>query len=166
MRNLYTAAILFDSPTYKEERVIKTYDWISATALSKTNRAASGINTIAIILILAPGRLEVTKVINKCPATILAANRTDKVIGRIILLTISISTINGIKTPGVPKGTKCAKKDLKSKTTELAITAIHIGSAIVKVKVRWADEVNTYGNKPATLILPNIKNNPIKLFLI
>jgi hypothetical protein len=36
----------------------------------------------------------------------LAANRTDKVIGRIIFLTISIKTINGISGAGVPNGTK------------------------------------------------------------
>ena len=92
---------------------------------------------------LAPGKPEVTNVINKCPATILAANRTDKVIGRIILLTISINTINGINTIGVPNGTKWAKNDLKSKTTDLKITPIQTGSAIVKVKVKCAEEVNT-----------------------
>lgn len=49
------------------------------------------------------------KVINKCPATKFAANRTDRVIGRIKLLTSSINTIKGISTYGVPTGTKCAK---------------------------------------------------------
>jgi len=37
------------------------------------------------------------RTINKWPAIILAASRTDKVIGRITLLTISIKTIKGIK---------------------------------------------------------------------
>ena len=40
------------------------------------------------------------------PAIILAAKRTDRVRGRISLLIISISTINGIKVGGVPRGTK------------------------------------------------------------
>ena len=48
--------------------------------------------------------------IKRCPATILAANRTDRVIGRISLLTISIITIKGINATGVPRGTKCDKK--------------------------------------------------------
>jgi hypothetical protein len=39
----------------------------------------------------------------------LAANRTLKVIGRIITLKVSIKTINLIKTIGVPFGTKCLK---------------------------------------------------------
>jgi hypothetical protein len=39
-----------------------------------------------------------------------AANRTDRVIGRIINLTVSIIVINCERGRGVPKGTKCAKK--------------------------------------------------------
>jgi hypothetical protein len=50
-----------------------------------------------------------TSLINRCPATILAARRTDSVIGRIKFLTSSITTIKGIRTLGVPDGTKCAK---------------------------------------------------------
>ena len=40
-----------------------------------------------------------TNLINKCPATMLAANRTDSVIGRMKFLTSSIKTIRGIKAP-------------------------------------------------------------------
>jgi len=47
-------------------------------------------------------------VISKWPAIMLAANRTDSVIGRIIFLTISIQTINDIRATGVPWGTKWA----------------------------------------------------------
>jgi hypothetical protein len=50
-----------------------------------------------------------TSLINRCPATMLAARRTDSVIGRIKFLTSSITTIKGIRTSGVPDGTKCAK---------------------------------------------------------
>jgi len=46
------------------------------------------------------------------PATILAANRTAKVPGRITILTLSINTITGIRRPGVPTGTKCAMFEL------------------------------------------------------
>ena len=46
-----------------------------------------------------------SKLSNKCPATMLADNRIDKVRGRIILLTISIRTIKFIKIIGVPVGT-------------------------------------------------------------
>jgi len=43
---------------------------------------------------------------NKCPAIILALNRTARVPGRIILLIVSMQTIKGIKTLGVFWGTK------------------------------------------------------------
>lgn len=54
------------------------------------------------------GPWEPNNVSNKCPATILAANRIDKVKGRITFLTVSMITITGIRNLGVPTGTKCA----------------------------------------------------------
>jgi len=47
-----------------------------------------------------------------------AANRIDSVIGRIILLTVSIITIIGIRNEGVPNGTKWASKLLYWKIIE------------------------------------------------
>lgn len=44
-----------------------------------------------------------------CPAVILAQSRTDKVIGRITILTDSIRTIKLKSAKGVPLGTKWAK---------------------------------------------------------
>ena len=40
----------------------------------------------------------------------LAANRTDKVIGRSRLLRVSTKTRNGLSHAGAPAGSKCAKK--------------------------------------------------------
>ena len=48
------------------------------------------------------------RVINKCPAIILAVSRTANVPGRITFLIVSIHTIKGIKIAGVPWGTKWA----------------------------------------------------------
>ena len=59
------------------------------------NNKAANTKPIKFNLILAIGLL--TKTISKCPATILAANRTDKVKGRITLLTSSIRTIKGMR---------------------------------------------------------------------
>lgn len=47
-------------------------------------------------------------VINRCPATMFAIKRTDRVIGRITFLIDSIRTIKGIKAEGVLWGTKWA----------------------------------------------------------
>ena len=48
------------------------------------------------------------RVRSKCPAIMLAASRTARVPGRMTFLTVSMITINGIRAPGVPLGTKCA----------------------------------------------------------
>lgn len=72
------------------------------------------------------------------PAVMLAAKRTDKVIGRIICLTVSIITINCDKGNGVLSGTKWLKKwclfllDLKR------IKLIQKGKANLKVNIMWA----------------------------
>lgn len=142
MRNIYRFIILLDSPIYNELKVINTYDWIKATTVSKTNRAIRGIKITIKIISLDPGSPEVTKAVNKWPATIIAASWTDKVIGRIIFLTISINTTKGINTIGVPKGIRWARNALRSKTIELEITS-HRGNAILKVNDRWAEEVKT-----------------------
>ena len=74
---------------------------------------------------------------NKWPATILAANRIDNVIGRIIFLTVSIITIIGIKNEGVPKGTKWANNLLYWKIIENTIVPNQIGNAKTKVIDKW-----------------------------
>jgi len=49
---------------------------------------------------------ELNKCISRCPAVMFATNRTDRVIGRIKFLTISIKIITGIRNVGDPTGTK------------------------------------------------------------
>ena len=104
----FKVTVEFKSDTYSDLRVENTYAWIRATALSR------------IIIILAPVKHKIntgcllragihTSEINRWPATILAANRTDKVIGRIKTLTTSINTINEINPIGVPIGTRWTK---------------------------------------------------------
>jgi hypothetical protein len=104
---------------------------------------------------------ELTNVINKCPATRLAANRTDKVIGRITLLTNSIKTIKGIKTYGVPTGTKWAKKLPIFIEILKIIYPIHIVKANLTEKDKCLVAVKVYGVKPAKLFSKIIKNKAI-----
>jgi len=86
--------------------VIKTYLWIVATEYSKINnkkiKMKEGKNIKGLFSLIFLSKLR-----SKCPAIILAANRTDKVIGRIIFLIVSIITINLESIIGVPIGTKC-----------------------------------------------------------
>lgn len=79
-----------------------------ATALSKIKSKSWVIIKILIIIILSELPVFPKRVISKCPAIIFAANRTAKVPGRIKFLIDSINTIKGIKTGGVPCGTKWA----------------------------------------------------------
>lgn len=81
------------------------------------------------------------RVKRRWPAIILAARRTDKVRGRIILLIISIITIKGIKAGGVPKGTKWANILWGIFTQAIIMWPSHKGKAIAKVKDKWLEAV-------------------------
>jgi hypothetical protein len=76
------------------------------------------------------------RVISKCPAIILAANRTARVPGRIILLIVSMQTIKGIRTGGVPWGTRWANMCCVWLIHPYSINLIHRGKAKARVKVR------------------------------
>jgi len=81
---------------------------MKATAISRKNKTRPPPNIkISLAKVFPP---PFTSLINRWPATILAAKRTDNVIGRIKFLTSSINTIKGIRALGVPDGTKCDKK--------------------------------------------------------
>lgn len=79
---------------------------MQATADSKTVKVIGiGMHAIAargvIVMMAFP-----SNVIRRWPAIRFAVNRTHKVIGRMMLLTVSIITMNIIKAPGVPWGTR------------------------------------------------------------
>jgi len=90
-------------------------------------------------------------VINKCPAIILADNRTAKVPGRIILLIDSIKTIKDINTVGVFCGTKWMNIWLVWLIQPNSIKANHIGMAKDKLVTKWLVLVKIYGNRPMKL---------------
>lgn len=74
-----------------------------------------------------------SRVNKRCPAIILAANRTANVPGRIIFLTVSIHTINGISTGGVPWGTRWVNIWIVFFVHPYSINDTHKGKAKVKV---------------------------------
>lgn len=53
--------------------------------------------------------------IKRCPAVKLAANRNPSAMGCAIRLSVSISTIIGIRNDGVPCGTKCLSRLLNAR---------------------------------------------------
>lgn len=92
------------------------------------------------------------RVSNKWPAIIFADNRTANVPGRIIFLIVSIKTIKGIKTGGVPWGTKCANICFVLLIHPKNIKLNHKGRAKDKVSVIWLVLVKMYGNSPKKLL--------------
>jgi hypothetical protein len=74
-------------------------------------------------------------VISKWPAIIFAVRRMARVAGRIKFLVVSIKTITGIRTGGVPWGIKWASMDLGLFNQPYSIKPIQIGSDRAKVLV-------------------------------
>jgi hypothetical protein len=85
-----------------------TYDWITATADSRINRRICAMISTHSKECLIAGPLFPSRVSSRCPAIMLAVSRTASVPGRIIFLTVSMQTINGIRAVGVPWGTRCS----------------------------------------------------------
>jgi threonine/homoserine efflux transporter RhtA len=84
---------------------------------------------------LIDGPLFSSRVNSRCPAVIFAVQRTANVPGRIKLLIVSMTTINGINTVGVPCGTKCSNMWLVFLIQPNNINLIHRGRARVSVSV-------------------------------
>lgn len=130
---------------------MNTYLWIIATAYSRV---------IKIIIIFLVGIYKIGKFsliplnneINKWPAIILAANRTDKVIGRIIFLVVSINTMKDESIIGVPFGTKWENILFVFFIHPYNRKIIHIGIAKVNVIIICLVAVKIYGNNPNRLL--------------
>jgi len=86
--------------------MIKTYLWIIATAYSRQIKIIK-MKEVEKKYIGIFSLISLKRESKRCPAIILAANRTDKVIGRIIFLVVSMNTIKTLNKRGVPLGIKC-----------------------------------------------------------
>lgn len=93
---------------YNVLRIANTYDWIIATAASRIKRRICAVISTVNSVCLIDGPLFPSSVNSRCPAIMFAVNRTASVPGRIMLLIVSMITINGINIDGVPCGTKCS----------------------------------------------------------
>jgi len=109
---------------------------MQATAASKIVRIIGVIINKIEKLILVESREFLSNVNNRCPAIKFAVSRTHSVIGRIMFLIISISTINDTKVVGVPCGTRCVSMWFVFFVQPNIIMDIHIvkerGRVIVK----------------------------------
>lgn len=114
-----------------------------ATADSKTSNKICEKIKIDRIDIDKEGPVLPSRVNSRWPAIIFAANRTANVPGRITLLIVSIKTINGIRTKGVPCGTKWANICWVWFNHPNIINVTHRGRDKDKVITIWLDLVNT-----------------------
>ena len=70
------------------------------------------------------------------PALIFAANRKDKVIGRTVILVVSINTKNGFSQSGAPSGRKWAIDFFKDLINLDIIIESHSGRPKINVKIK------------------------------
>jgi len=110
-----------------------------------------------------------SSVINRWPAIIFADKRTAKVPGRITFLMVSISTMNGIRAPGVPWGIKWENIWLVLMIHPWSINLNHRGRDKESLILRCLEEVKRYGKSPKKLFIrikPKIVTNRNWVLLI
>jgi hypothetical protein len=83
------------------------------------------------------------RVISKCPAIILAVNRTLREIGRIKFLRVSTKIMKGAMDVGVLNGNRCVNIMLVFLFHLNVIKEIHTGSPRDREIERWLVAVNT-----------------------
>jgi len=124
------------------------------------------ISKILIIRILNEFPVFPKSVNNRCPAIIFAVSRIASVPGRIIFLIVSIHTMNGIRTGGVPCGTRCANICIVLFIHPYSINLVHRGRANARVKVKCLVLEKMYGNNLRKLLNRMNENNEIKIKVV
>ena len=77
-----------------------------------------------------------------CPALMLAARRTDRVMGRSKILVVSIRINAGLKASGAPVGRRWAAAAAGLWAHPEIRSESHIGRAKVRVKTKWLLTLN------------------------
>lgn len=109
---------------------------------------------------------DLKRYINKCPAVIFAISRTDKVIGRIRFLIISIITMIGMRGDGEPIGTMWENIKLVFLNIKYIILAVHRVNLMGKIIDICDVNINIDGIIEIMFIIKIDINNGIrKLFL-
>lgn len=106
------------------------------------------------------------RVINRCPAIILAVNRTLKEIGRIIFLRDSINTINGAISGGVFIGSRCVNIVFEKFIHLKVMKAIHRGKPIAIEIDKCLVGVNVNGINPIRLMIKINKKIDLSVLMI
>ena len=101
-----------------------------------------------------------------CPALILAAKRNERVMGRTIILVVSINTKNGLSHSGAPSGRKWAFDALVFFENLDRIIDSQSGRPNLRVKIKCLDKLNVQGINPIKLIEIIITNRGVTSDLI
>lgn len=99
----------------------------------------------------------------RCPATMLAVSRIERVMGRIINLINSIITINGIKIVGVFEGVRWVNMWLEKLIQPNNIILIHKINDRDIQNLIWLDDVKMYGKRPIKLFHKIIIKSAMKI---
>lgn len=99
-----------------------------------------------------------SNLIRRCPATMLADSRTDRVIGRIRFLTSSIRTMKFISMVGVPKGTICDIICFGNVNHPMIRVLIHMVMAVENEMDMCAVGVKMNGNNASRFVIMIKKN--------
>lgn len=137
-----------------------------ATAVSKVNKRSWATINKETMNVDKEFPVFPKRVSNKWPAIILAESRTAKVPGRIMFLIVSIKTINGINTGGVPCGTRWANICFVLLIQPKNIKLSQRGRARDNVRVMWLVLVKIYGNRPRKLLKRINVNNEINIKVV
>jgi hypothetical protein len=108
--------------------------------------------------------VDLLRAIKMWPAVILAAKRTDRVMGRISCLILSIITINWESGNGVLRGTRWLKKCVVFLVMLKITMPNQRYNALLNVISMWAVRVNTYGIKLLTFSM-RIEKKKVKRML-
>jgi hypothetical protein len=106
------------------------------------------------------------RISRRCPAIMFAASRTDRVIGRIMLLIISIRTIIGRRGEGVPTGTRWINILFMDAFIVNNMRDAQMVNAAGRVITMWAVYLNTKGLRAIKLLMDSIVNNPVKMITL
>lgn len=126
---------------------------MSATAISRVSKIQEVEITVQPKNLLKTLPYPPRRARRRCPATILADKRIAKVSGRIRELILSIKTINGIRTVGVPRGTRWASIWPVLNTTLNTVNLNQILNANLNEKTICLEGVKLYLSKPRTFLL-------------
>lgn len=100
---------------------------------------------------------------SRCPAIMLAASRTARVMGRMRSLIVSMITINGIKGAGVPWGVRWVIRSFEYLIVEKVIIPSHKDEENERVYLKWLVGVKTCGSRPIVLFSKTIKSKEINM---